>query len=114
ESVVCKGEDWLLQYPDHYNFINNPHNTLDHLLTLCQEKNVSGVLSSDDYPGSIFASIVAQQLGLPGPCPQAILLCHHKYYARRAQQQHVPQAMPQFMLHDPQQEIKNISLPFPL
>lgn len=114
ESVACKGEDWLLQYPDHHTFINNPQNTLDQLLGICQEKNVNGVLSSDDYPGIIFASIVAQQLGLPGPCPQTVLLCQHKYYARIAQQQHVPHAIPEFMLLDPQQEIIHIALPFPL
>src|SRR6266540_2966832 len=84
ESVACKGEDWLFQYPDHHTVINNPQNTLDQLLTICQEKNVNGVLSSDDYPGIIFASIVTQALGLPGPCPQRVLLCQHKYYARLA------------------------------
>lgn len=114
ESVAQKGEDWLIQYPDHYTFIDNPQHTLDQLLSICQENKVSGVLSSDDYPGSIFASIVAQKLGLPGPCPQKILLCQHKYYARLAQQCYVPQTVPQFTLLDPQQEIKNISLSFPL
>jgi biotin carboxylase len=114
ESLAQKGEDWLIQYPDHYSFIHNPQQTLDQLIAICQKNKVNGVLSSDDYPGSIFASIVAQKLNLPGPCPNTVLLCQHKYYGRLAQQKYIPYATPHFNLIDPQQEIKNVSISFPV
>lgn len=62
---------------------------------------VDGILASDDYPGTPVAALVAQRLGLPGPSPEAVLLCQHKYYARLAQREVVAHAVPPFWLVDP-------------
>lgn len=40
------------------------------------------VISTDDYPGSVMAAIVARRLGLPGISPIASLRCQHKYLSR--------------------------------
>ena len=62
---------------------------------------IDGVASSSDYPGCLVAAAVAQELGLPGPAPEALLRCSHKYYSRIAQREAVPEATPRFALIDP-------------
>jgi hypothetical protein len=69
---------------------------VDAIVKKYSDGSLTGVMSSDDYPGINIASAVALRLGLPGPSPENVLLCQHKYYARRAQQKHVPEAVPQF------------------
>lgn len=66
------------------------------------DQGAQGFFASDDYPGSIFSSLVAFQRGLPGPSPESVIGCQHKYYARMAQQSIVPEATPRFMILDPQ------------
>lgn len=61
---------------------------------------IDGVMASDDYPGSIVAEAIADQLGLPGPALATVLLCQHKYYSRLAQRAAVPEAVPAFCLID--------------
>ena len=63
---------------------------------------LSGVTSGVGYPGMSAASIVARRLGLPGPSPESVMRCDHKYYSRLAQQQFVPHAVPGFQLLDPE------------
>lgn len=60
----------------------------------------AGVISNDENIGCALASIIAERLALPGPNTQSVLLCQHKYYARRAQQECIPEATPQFWLMD--------------
>ena len=62
---------------------------------------LDGVMASDDYPGSIVAAALARELGMPGPSPEAVLRCQHKYYSRLAQRECVPEAVPDFALIDP-------------
>lgn len=89
--IMCKGIGWLSETFD-------PEAVIDDIVRQCKEKKIDAVISTEDYPGSIFASIVANKLNLLGPDPQKILLCHHKYYARQAQAVCVPQAAPNFWL----------------
>lgn len=64
-------------------------------------RDIHGVTSSSDYPGCLVAAAVARELGLPGPIPESVLRCSHKYYSRVAQQEVVPEATPRFALIDP-------------
>lgn len=57
---------------------------------------IDGVISTDDYPGSALASIVAAQWQLPGPSPFTNLVCQHKFYSRLVQKALVPAAVPAF------------------
>lgn len=68
---------------------------------LIRAGGLGGVMASDDYPGSIVAAALAQELGFPGPSPEAVLRCQHKYYGRIAQRECVPEAVPDFALVDP-------------
>lgn len=79
----------------------NPILEIDELLQLCEKNFIDAVVSTDDYPGSIFSSIIANHLQLPGPSPHSVLTCQHKYYSRLAEQKFVPQATPKFTLIDP-------------
>ncbi|HET9580117.1 MAG TPA: ATP-grasp domain-containing protein [Usitatibacter sp.] len=73
-----------------------------------------GVMASDDYPGSIVAAALAQELGMPGPSPEAALRCQHKYYSRLAQRECVPEAVPDFTLIDPRDPTAAMALRFPV
>ena len=61
---------------------------------------IAAVVSTDDYPGSALAAVVAQELGLPGVLPLVNLTCQHKYLSRVAQRALVPEAVPSFALID--------------
>lgn len=76
---------------------------------------VDGVTSSGDYPGCLVAAFIARELGLPGPEPESVLRCSHKYYARLAQQAAVPEATPRFERIDPDAfDQDSLTLSFPL
>jgi hypothetical protein len=76
---------------------------------------LSGVTSGVGYPGMSVASIIARELGLPGPTPASVLCCEHKYYSRLVQQALVPEAVPEFRLIDPRAPLDNAeTLSFPL
>lgn len=70
------------------------------ILAKLRDAAVEAVVSTDDYPGSALAAIVAKALGLPGPEPRVNLTCQHKYLARVAQSALVPDAVPSFALVD--------------
>jgi len=83
----------------------DPWVELESLLELCQREKITAVASTDDYPGSALAAIVANRLGLRGVNAGASLTCQHKFYSRRAQQRACPAAVPEFYLIDARPEI---------
>ncbi|HET9233346.1 MAG TPA: ATP-grasp domain-containing protein, partial [Candidatus Eisenbacteria bacterium] len=64
--------------------------------------DVSGVVSTSDYPGAAAAALLAQRLSLPSPTLESVLRAGHKYLSRLAQKASVPEAVPRFHLVDPQ------------
>ena len=94
---------------------SNPALIINQLLEFCDNNAITGVLSSDDYPGSIYASIIAQNKKFIAPSSAPILECQHKYYARCLQAKLVPEATPAFELINPNSfDPKTFSLPFPV
>src|SRR6476659_6958201 len=59
-------------------------------------RDIAAIVSTDDYPGSALASVLAKTLGLPGPDPKVSLICQHKYLSRLAQASILPEAVPPF------------------
>ncbi len=92
----------------------SPREEIEQLLQYCAVHAIDAIVSTEDYPGCIFSSIVAHELGLPGPSPQSVLTCQHKYYSRVTQKQFVPSATPEFMLIKPGQQIFSNQISFPL
>lgn len=78
----------------------DPLAEIDRVIEGLDGSAISAVISSDDYPGSALAAILAQRLGLPGPDPKVTLICQHKYLSRMAQAELVPDAVPHFTLID--------------
>lgn len=74
---------------------------IDATAALIRAEGLSGVMASDDYPGSIVSAALAHELGFPGPSPEVVLRCQHKFYGRLAQRESVPEAVPDFALVDP-------------
>ena len=63
-----------------------------------REAKIDRVMASDDYPGSTVAAAIARRGNGPGPSPEQILLCQHKYYSRIAQREALPEDVPSFAL----------------
>jgi len=80
--------------------VADPLAEIERILDLAKGREIAGVISSDDYPGSALAAAVAKRLGLPAPDPEVVLICQHKYFSRVAQEKHTPDAVPPFALID--------------
>jgi hypothetical protein len=78
--------------------IADPLDEIERILDRVSNETIAGVVSTDDYPGSTLACVVAKRLGLPGTEPSVNLICQHKYYSRLAQRAIVPEAVPEFEL----------------
>ena len=52
----------------------------------------AGVSSQNEHYGALIAALVAEQAGLPGTPPEAILACQHKLHARRVLEAVAPEA----------------------
>jgi biotin carboxylase len=78
----------------------DPQAEVARILSETKETDLAAVVSTDDYPGSALAAILAKELGLPGPEPRVVLLCQHKYLSRLAQSRIVSEAVPPFVLVD--------------
>lgn len=93
----------------------SPEIQLQQLLKMCDELSIDGVVSTDDYPGSIFASAVAESQGLLSASAASVLNCQHKYYSRLLQSIIVDYATPEFRLIDPQKKcFMDLDLAFPV
>jgi hypothetical protein len=75
-------------------------------------ENIAGIVSTDDYPGSTIATILAHHYNLLGVDSAVNLVCQHKYYARQAQQKYVPAAVPNYMLVNPGNFTSSRTFPF--
>lgn len=80
--------------------VADPLDEIELLLRKYRDRPLAGVISSDDYPGTTIASVVAHSLGLPAPDPSVNLLLQHKYHSRREQRRLTPEATPAFALLD--------------
>ena len=108
EKIMCQSIGWISEQFD-------PKEVVDSLGSMCDTQKIDGVMSTEDYPGSIFSSIVAKHAGKLAPDPMAVLRCQHKYYSRIDQKQYVPEATPAFQLINPKDfSSKTLQLPFPL
>jgi hypothetical protein len=92
-------EDMLIEHRQAAD-VRDPLAECDALAARYAGADLDAVISSDDYPGSTIAAIVAQRLGLPGPAPAANLLCQHKHACREAQRRLAPETTPAFALVD--------------
>ncbi|HYO56458.1 ATP-grasp domain-containing protein [Archangium sp.] len=74
---------------------------VEHAVETWRGQELAGILGTGDYPGCMFAALIGEQLGLPVPSPESVVRLSHKYYSRRIQQRHVPEATPDFEPFDP-------------
>jgi hypothetical protein len=74
-----------------------------------------GVVSHHEQFGALAAALVAEQLGLPGNPPEAVLRCQHKLLARQLLQQVAPEAnLPHALLQARYGDPLPDDLPYPL
>ncbi len=93
----------------------DPFDEVELILKKLRGVEIEAIVSTDDYPGSALAAVVAKALGLPGPEPLVNLTCQHKYLSRVAQSALVPDAVPPFALIDVAEELgppQALAMPF--
>ena len=90
-------EEMVAPAPKHIA-VSPVHEEVERMVAAAAGARVDAVVSTDDYPGSTLAAIVAHRLGLPGTPILADLLCQHKYQSRLLQRQAQPDAVPAFAL----------------
>lgn len=73
---------------------------------------INAIISSDDYPGSALAAIMASERGLPGPSVEVVLYLQHKYYSRKIQEQFAPYAVPEYQLLN-ELSLSSLALTYP-
>ncbi len=100
-------------YKQRFGKAIDPAKIINEIKTYIIKNNIQGIFSTDDYPGSLFASIVAYELNLPAPKPMSVIFCQHKYLSRIAQKKYVPIATPKAYfikneINDIQQKLPNI------
>lgn len=85
---------------------------LDETVRRHYDDQLAGITSGVGYPGMSATAALAERLDLPGPKPNPILLCEHKYYCRQYQAKIVPSATPKFFLIDPNnlESVESISM----
>lgn len=109
DRIVSKGTQKL---PRHLE----PDYIIDEINGILRLDQFDGVIATDDYPGSLFASFIAQQHGFNAASVESLLTFQHKYYSRIAQQKHVPQATPRFTHIDPRfnarEQVADFAFPF--
>lgn len=91
--------------------VAHPEQEIERIVSNYQGLGIDGVISTDDYPGSTLASIIAERFGLSGVPPRADLLCQHKYHARIAQLSAVADAVPEFELLETACRPENLRFP---
>jgi len=106
EHIVCDNVGWITETFD-------PEHIITEAVGLCRRHDIEGIFATKDYPATVFASIVAHQLGLIAPDIHAVLTCQHKYYARCKQKELVPEATPQFELLELSDDAKPVKLSYP-
>ncbi len=94
--------------------LRDPREEVRRLIEHYRDARLDAVVSTDDYPGSALASVLAQALGLPGVSPAVNLRCQHKYYSRIDQQKFAPDAVPYFRCVDQTQLPSLEELAFPV
>ncbi|MGM0771850.1 MAG: ATP-grasp domain-containing protein [Halobacteriota archaeon] len=62
---------------------------------------IHAVVSYFDFPATDLVPILARNHGVPGPSPESIFKCQHKYWSRLEQQQVIPDNIPEFCVFDP-------------
>lgn len=62
------------------------------LAARARRRGWAGVVSHHEQFGALAAALLARELGLPGPRPEAVAACQHKLHARRVLQQVAPEA----------------------
>ncbi len=76
----------------------NPGYELDTIESFCRHHDIHAVVCSEDYPGSLYASLLASRLNLYGPPLKPMLSSQHKYLSRAIQKHAEPEVVPFFSL----------------
>ncbi|MCL4361478.1 ATP-grasp domain-containing protein [Candidatus Dependentiae bacterium] len=99
---LCYNSESKLNYENFFQDLKN-----DELVNSCD-----GILSVEDYPGTLILSMLCYELGLPGPNPKSVLSGQHKYYCRLIQKSAIETAAVEVEIFHPK-KLDQISFNFP-
>ncbi|WP_404363305.1 acetyl-CoA carboxylase biotin carboxylase subunit family protein [Marinobacter sp.] len=83
-------------YPSIKHLIQRARDERDRL-----DGTLDAVMGYWDFPTSALVPLIARDLGLPGPSPESVARCEHKYYSRVEQKKVVPEMVPGFQSVNP-------------
>ena len=93
----------LFSFPSNARLINFDLGAFaDKQARRARQRGWAGVVSHHEQFGALGAALVAEQAGLPGTSPEAVIACQHKLHARRVLQQVCPEANLRFCELDAQ------------
>lgn len=93
----------------------------EHLLVKARKQldtfdgTIDGITTFWDFPATGLHAILTTEYGLPGPTPESVVRCSHKYQSRLIQERVIPEHIPEFVAFDPFAEdpLPDIGLSFP-
>jgi|GEM_PF-19122 len=79
------------------------------------EGSVDGITTYWDFPTTGLASVLCRERDLPGPSPEGLVNCSHKFRSRLLQKEVIPRHIPDFDAFDPFAEdpLSGIQLTYP-
>jgi hypothetical protein len=77
--------------------------------------SIDAIVAHWDFPTSLLAPILADELGIPSPSLESLVKSEHKYWSRLEQRASVPECVPQFAAFDPFDDhaLDSIDIAFP-
>ena len=77
--------------------------------------SIDAIIGYWDFPVTTLVPILCERFGLPGPSPQSVVKCTHKYWSRLEQEKCIPECTPQFNRVDPFDEhaLEKITIDYP-
>lgn len=94
------------RFPQHEFFFAGENDVTSRLHEFCMQtfvaqtkqkyRNIDAVITSQDYPGMLAATVLAREMGVPTCTPESTMSLQHKYYSRLLQRECLPQNTPKF------------------
>lgn len=105
------------RFPQHEFFFAGENHVTSQLHEFCiqtfiaktQQKfqNIDAIITSQDYPGILTATLLAREMGVPTCTPEATIALQHKYYSRLLQRECLPENTPKFTVISTQEDISS-------
>ena len=107
-------ENWLSSTKYFGAVIGNVNSWVKKTAAKLKNQGYDGIIGIQDFPASLIASSLGEEMGFRVPKLDVMLSIHNKYLSRMIQQRAAPEAVPPFALVDTAKiDVNNPPLPYP-